>query len=137
MFSSSKPFTPVSDRRKYDKLIIKDSNDEFTYPPLLLQSWFIIMIEIMPAPAPTVTEFETHRTSNVGNGSVEFNVYHVALHHHHTSNTSKYPKWLAKKSFRTQQSTPNDDCVVWTASFETLICQSFHVLITYELIVFL
>ena len=40
----------------------------------------------------------------------------------HTSNTSKYPKWLAKKSFRTRKYTPNDDCVVCALGMSVVSC---------------
>ena len=125
LFSSSQPFTQLSDKGKYDKLIIKNSKRSYlgrTMNLLTPLSYFsrssIVVHHQEYAPAPTETE--THRTSKTIRwwfGWVQ--CYRLPPH---TSNTSKYPKWLAKKSFRTRKYTPNDDCVVCALGMSVVSC---------------
>ena len=129
LFSSSQVFTQVSNKRKYNKLIIKDLKRSYLSrttnlltPLSYFSCGFIIMIEKMQAPSLKPTGLRKLYVDV----SAEFN---VIVYYHHTSSTSKYG---LQRSHLGRKNTPQTT----TASFVPLVCQLFHVLITYELIVF-
>ena len=126
LFSSSQVFTQVSNKRKYDKLIIKDSKRPYLSRTTNLLTPLSYWEDAGAGPnwVWNPPDFENY-TLMVRLSSMLSS----------TTTTPTTPASIQnglQRSHLGRENTPQTT----TVSFVPLVCQLFHVLITYELIVF-